>query len=204
MKNKKGNLMDNALGVLIAVIGLALLAYGVYKVYQTVVNSEEQKVKDLANLIDAKISTLQTGQTGKFLVTAIKGDNFWGLVAWNYSDPNRPDKCSLNSCVCVCTPIFDYTLENIKRDSCQTSGFCRNLGKIDVKIYTFYEKTDYPTVFSDEFVEKFVPGTGSHTTNEIKIISEEGTGDLREIVIYKGKDNIIISYLSPIPYKPKS
>ena len=128
MKNKKGNLMDNALGVLIAVIGLALLAYGVYKVYQTVVNSENENAKKTIDSIESKINALQDGQTGDFSIVGIKG---WYLGGWNLDIEGRPEKCSLKSCICICKLGNNPSLSS----ACQENGFCRSFDAKEVYVY---------------------------------------------------------------------
>jgi len=126
MRNKKGDLMNNVLGVIIAVIGLSLLAYGAYKVYQNVVNSEEQKAKAIIDSIEGKMNALNDGQIGKFAIQGIKD---WYITGWSKTETGRPDKCALESCICICPQStefgsgdFDWSKE---KTTCQDKGFCR-------------------------------------------------------------------------------
>ena len=55
MKSKRGDLLNNVLGLLIAVIGIGLLVFAVVKLYGVTVNQEEENAKNILNVIEGKI-----------------------------------------------------------------------------------------------------------------------------------------------------
>ena len=68
MKSKRGDLLNNVLGLLIAVIGIGLLVFAVVKLYGVTVNQEEENAKNILNVIEGKIKNLGTinVSTGEF------------------------------------------------------------------------------------------------------------------------------------------
>ncbi len=127
MKDKKGIFtISEILGLIIAAIGIAIVAYAAYKLYAVSVNQESENAKNLLNVIERKIDNLNNNEVGRFQIRGIKD---WFLVGWGEDDIGRIDKCFFKSCICICKG--DRTdLEN----SCQENGFCRNFnfGKIGV------------------------------------------------------------------------
>ena len=132
IKKKRGILLNNALTTIIAVIGLVLIFFAAYKLYQTFVNQEAENAKNALNVIEAKINNLNDGETGKFLVQGTKG---WFLVGWSKEEVNRPDKCFFESCICVCKGNIGKNTEFIDqqfKDLCQNNGFCRDSKKEEI------------------------------------------------------------------------
>jgi len=127
MMNKRADIMNNLLGIIIAVIGILLLAMAAYKLYQIAVSGDAENAKATLNVIEAKINALNVGETGKFPVTAING---WFITGWGKYDYNKPAAC-LNSCVCICKSKDAVDLatsgDNQRMSDCQLSGFCRNI-----------------------------------------------------------------------------
>lgn len=142
--NKRGDLLNNVLTLVIAVVGLALLAYGVFRLYQIVSSQEEENARKTLDVIEGKINALKEGQTGRFLVQGFPMKNEWHVIAYSKSDDIRPDKCFFNSCVCMCKILdlgslseYDYTFGIPQRsiaNSCQKEGFCRKVDLPEAKI----------------------------------------------------------------------
>ena len=195
MRNKKGDLMNNVLGVIIAVIGLSLLAYGAYKVYQNVVNSEDQKAKNLADLIEGKVEALKEGQIGKFNLVKLEG---WGIAGWSLNDPKRPDKCSLNSCICICNDVVDISFGDSLINSCQENGFCRKFGSKNIKVYKIFKSFEYS---SDTFSKNLADYLSNPEIVDFNVITLSEKEALSEITIYKNDTDVIILYLNPEPFK---
>jgi hypothetical protein len=72
-----------------------------------------------------KINNIEQGKSGKILIQGFKGATNWKLYGFNSYDLNRPDKCSFESCICICTAKSD----------CQESGFCKSSKEEVIKIY---------------------------------------------------------------------
>ena len=140
MRKRKGDLTNNALSIIIAVIGLGLLFFGVMKLYQ-LKDSEEQKnvQRALANIED-KINALENGQEGLFAIQGFSGSNKWFLAGYGLSvDPNlRPAKCYFKSCLCICTGEDASRLHSVLQTVpvCQQKGFCRFFDISSVKVET--------------------------------------------------------------------
>lgn len=130
MRNRKGDLTQNVLSLIIAALGIALLVFAAYKLYRANVENEEENATKLLNSLDEKIKNLKDGEIGRF---PIRGVNGWYLTGWGKDEQGRPDKCFFNSCVCVCKSGGIN-----EKDSCQKNGICRDL--------------KYDKVFSGKFI----------------------------------------------------
>ena len=169
MKNKKGDLLNNVLTTVIAVLGIALLIYGAWKLYSVYLNTDELSAKAAMNAIDGRIGNVQRGETTKL---AMKGAENWFLTAWNNDDPGRPDKCYLKSCICVCkgyNTVVKYSISsntgmiylNEMSPLCQKDGFCRFYDDAVIHVEGFaiegypapeyYEKSSTLTYLSASF-----------------------------------------------------
>jgi len=145
MKNKRGDLLNNVLGVIIAVIGLLIIFGGVYMLYQKYVNIDSENAKNTINVLEAKINAIENEQTGRVLIQGFDytGDA-WYIVGWGRDDIHKPGKC-FDSCICICklnnyddfsdrnvTSLYDsVNVNGIKK--CQDNGFCRTINVKSVK-----------------------------------------------------------------------
>jgi hypothetical protein len=120
--NKKGLLPRNVAGLILAAIGLffiILLGVQLYGFF------ENQDVKNAGIVLDSivgKIEALQDGESNEFL---IRGVEEWYLVGFEKSQ-QRPDKCFLESCICVCKNPRD----------CQEKGICKPVERENVEVFT--------------------------------------------------------------------
>lgn len=139
--NKKGDLLNNILTTVIAVVGLVIIIYATYRLYSVYANQEETKAKNDANIIEARINLINNGESGKVVITGVEG---WSLIGWSKNDANRPDKCSFKSCLCVCkytvgkTPVSPEDKISAV-ETCQKSGICRFFDFDDVKVSSSFE-----------------------------------------------------------------
>ncbi len=131
MKGKKADLLNNVLTTIIAVIGLALLAYAAWRLYSVYANQDEESVKRTLNFIEDKINDIADGQD---VIVTIKGVEGWFLTGWQKDDISRPDKCALYSCICVCEgTVLGQILSDGRvivsnaPEICQKTGFCREI-----------------------------------------------------------------------------
>jgi hypothetical protein len=131
MIKKKGEfLTKEGLELLLAVIAIILVVYVVGALWNIFVNSEEQNAKKTANLIEAKINALGEGQGNIFLVQGFSGSENWFITGWSTKEPNRPDACYFDSCICVCRKLTGVAaITRIDESSyatlCKEKGFCR-------------------------------------------------------------------------------
>ena len=152
---RKGDLTNQALSVLIAVIGILLIAYGVYKLYDAVRNNENKNAQKTIDVLNEKIKFLEEGKSGIFTVQGFKNSKEWYITGW--TGGTGPDKCFLNSCLCICKgnpientekflgvdpetglalTINDVGINKDKMEEyCQYSGYCRNIefDRVEVK-----------------------------------------------------------------------
>ncbi|MEK6889223.1 MAG: hypothetical protein AABW80_03900 [Nanoarchaeota archaeon] len=134
-KNKKGaEEQDSFISLILAVIAIGLLVFGIVKIYYGNVQIEEKNAKEIANIVEARINALESGQEGNFLVRSpCSADNTeecnWFIAGWGRDEVDKPDKCFINSCVCVCKGS-----RGSWSSICQDSGLCRdvNVKEVDV------------------------------------------------------------------------
>jgi hypothetical protein len=133
---KKGEwTMSELLSVIIAVVGLALIAFGVFKLYQLTVDSEEKNARETLDRIIGKVEALDSGEESELILQGFESKKTWYIVGWGKNDAGRPDKCFFESCICVChspSTFGDFKM------TCQDSGMCE-----DVKIERVVVNTEY-------------------------------------------------------------
>ena len=136
--NNRGILMKNVMGIIIAVIGLAIFFAGVYGFYQVTKSQTVENARKTLDSIMGKIELLQDGENNTFIFQGPKG---WFLTGWSKEEgrlQGKPDKCFDKSCVCICSKGTG--------SSCQNNGFCRDIAIVDVNIYTYTRATDVETI----------------------------------------------------------
>ena len=149
MKGKRGILMKNVLGIIIAVLGLSLIIYGAYRVYTANVNLEEKSARNIIDSIEGKIDNLEEGQSSSITIRGLKG---WSLVGWNKDDSFRPEQCFLDSCLCICDTgvasearegegfrphqlTTENDLRKVLSSKCDDRGFCRLFEGENVEVF---------------------------------------------------------------------
>lgn len=124
--NKRGDLLNNILGVVIAVIGILVIFGGAYMLYQKYANQESEKAKAVIDVLEAKINAIEVGQNAEALVRGVPG---WFVAGWGKAITNKPDKCFNSICLCICKG--KSVTEELKKNSCQDNGFCRKIAGDD-------------------------------------------------------------------------
>ncbi len=134
--------MNNVLGVVLVVIGLAILIFGIWKFYSVYVNQEETNARKFVDSLEGKINALQDKSAADIVFSGFKSDkeNKWSLVGWSMTSRERPDKCAFKSCICICPDIAYYPKKDYI-DICQTKGFCRVFDQESVYVYKFGSKS---------------------------------------------------------------
>lgn len=120
MKSKRGALLeDNALGIIIAIVCIVVLIGGFYVLASRAFSNQESKnARKTLDLVSSTIERLAEGQQTNLTLQGFSNAGAWYLLAWNPSDPDRPQKCFFESCLCVC--------KGSTSQSCQDLGFCTN------------------------------------------------------------------------------
>lgn len=125
MKSRKGGeYIGESLGFWIAIFGILILGFLVFKLYGFFVDQELRNAKSFMNGLEKKIGNLKDGEEGNFVLRGVKG---WVLVGWNksvsiaddtevISSDKKPQKCFDKNCLCLCE-------KEIK--NCQDGGYCR-------------------------------------------------------------------------------
>ena len=113
MRNKKGILVKNALGAIIAIMGLVILIFAGMNIYKSFYE-EKRNAQKVIDSIMGKIDNLEEGESGTFL---IQGIDDWSLKGWSKDEENRPDKCFFDSCLCICP----------NEGPCPENGLCRKI-----------------------------------------------------------------------------
>ena len=131
-KNKKAIVLENTLSVIIAVLGLLLLIYSAYYLYNKMTsNIETESAKEIANLIEKKINALPDNQAANITIRGVNGDN-WVLTSFDFSNQNRPDACFEQPCIYICKSASN-SIEN----DCKKNGFFRRLNFDEILVHDY-------------------------------------------------------------------
>lgn len=132
--------MTEVLSLIIGIVILLILGYGASKLFSPSISQEEKNAQNLADILKSKIDAYEIGQTNKFLLQGFDqadGEQ-WIITGWSYGEAGRPDKCSLESCVCICPQNAPNDRSHIS-SSCQEKGFCRLFGNSAVSVKRTYD-----------------------------------------------------------------
>lgn len=194
LRNKKGDLMNNALSLIIVAVGLFLLAYGFYKLYESSVNNEAKNAQLTLDNLMGKIEALEDGQSNDFLIQgfSMKAPT-WSFIGFS-KDEDRPEKCFLNSCLCIC--------KGYDKSACETNGFCREIQTKNVQtIASMFKggpafinwagKPTKPINYNNPIFSELVKYNSAESSvgpvNYIMLKS-----NLLQIKVYKDKDNLYL------------
>lgn len=132
-KNRKGDLMNNMVGIIIALIGILIFGYALVQLYKVNVNQERENAKNTLNSIVAKIESLENGQNNTFAIQGVEG---WTLFGFD-KEGVRPEKCFFNSCLCICETVDSTSSLDHYRKQCQNKGICSALEVDDVNTFSY-------------------------------------------------------------------
>jgi len=140
--NRKGNIIENLPGLLIAILGLAIIGFGIYQgilLYsQNVSEQKDTNAIAIVEQIKERIERLEEGNSGSFPVRGLKG---WFLVVWGKDDPTKPNRCVLGSCICACEGKGEL---GGRAELCQDRGFCEliDVDTVDVHMDDYVASKD--------------------------------------------------------------
>lgn len=125
--NRKGSdfFTTNFLGIVIAIIGIAVFVYAFGKLYELNTNQETEKARTVLDSLNGKIEALPDYETGNVTLQGLKG---WYLMGWSRDDSRKPNRCYDKSCICIC--------REPSSDSCQSNGICQRISQANVLVRT--------------------------------------------------------------------
>lgn len=138
MKNKKAMLLaSEVLKIVLAVIGIIILAYLLFALYNS--NQKQQKLveaKATMERILEIINELKSNSNyveGEVLQMTPKN---WALFSFVQNDV-KPNSCSGQDCLCICDKVSDFfgLIKNRQQNECSKFGTClivEDLKKFDV------------------------------------------------------------------------
>jgi len=159
MKNRKGDssiLVNNAISIVIAIVCIVLVGYFIWLVYLNSVSQDEKRAKDHLNLLVERINQLKKSDVRENEISIV-GPEKWIIKAWGSDAPyeKKPSKC-LKSCLCFCfsdklnikfekgdTPTITPTSEEGIIESCEKTGFCKEVEFEEIQILKKYTETEF-------------------------------------------------------------
>ena len=143
--NKKADLLNNALGAILAIGILLIFFFGVRELYKQATN-DEKNAQTMLDKIIIKIEALKEGESTTMDIVGTKGE--WYLTAWDVT--NGPDKCFPDNCLCVCS--------GTTKEICQDKGICREfeekIGVVTIKEHIYVQTDEGREVFSSKNEER--------------------------------------------------
>ena len=198
--NRRGDLLNEILGVLLFLAGAAILVFVIVKVYNIIVNQETEDAKRLIDEVRERSEAIKENEAGKFVVKGLKG---WFLTGWGRDDLTRPDKCFFKSCICICKG------KGNAKDICQENGICRDVTFGNVLVADFAKLNIEGVVMNfkaeDVIKEKdksvyFNVGRWSSDGRVFNLLSECAEfekNELVEFLIYKDENDLNLFKIKP-------
>jgi len=185
MRDKRGDLLNNILTTVIAVVGLAIILFAGWQLYSVYSSQEEKNAQTLIDTVEAKISAIEDGETARFVVGGVKG---WFVTGWDLSESDRPDKCAFNSCVCVCPGGKTSTANQRMGEICQEGGFCRDVSAdnliMHVTEYAYYLPSIGKGVPPEPVTERLTGiFFGADQLYELSASRQKGAGEMGDVSV---------------------
>ncbi len=182
VKRGEGMLLNETLGIIIAVVAMLILVFAGVKLYDVFVTNEARNAIKLMDSLEGKINTLEEGQSNTFAFRGLEG---WALYGWSLNQQSgvdsavsawvgvgsKPDKCFFDSCICVCKGA----------STCQNEGICRSFDVATLELGPILSYT------------RIVGTLQEHDLYEYGAMGEIVLKDaLFELAITKGDDSIAL------------
>jgi len=136
MKNKKGILVKETLGIVLAVVGIVLLVYLAVELYGLFDSKTGlEKAKGSLDTLYSGVGKVDRGEVeeSEFF---LESPNDWWVIAWPYQDrSDKPTQCKGN-CICICpmpSPGLSVYEGSLKK--CNNLGVCKDVSKPIKTIY---------------------------------------------------------------------
>lgn len=120
MRNKRAMLLtEEVLKMIVAVIGLVLLAYFLVSFFSS--DAREQKQKEAVSIIERISEVISNLQISGENVTALQPQG-WTLFSFIEAE-KKPNQCAEENCMCICKKVVADVFDNqIKK--CSKQGAC--------------------------------------------------------------------------------
>lgn len=123
--NKKADMMpEEALKIIMAVLGVVLLLYLAFSLYGIFMSKTQlEQASAVLSSLSGKANVLESGNNASVLVTSPRD---WNLYVFN-SGQISPKLCSNSACICICEQYFSTAEINKAVDSCEKNGVCQKI-----------------------------------------------------------------------------
>lgn len=115
--------INKLLGVILAVFGILIFIFVLFKLYSINLNQEDENVRRALELIAGRAENLNNEESVEMTVQGFKDFEDWYLVGFDARDVSaaRPQKCFFDNCVCLC--------KEANALGCQQSGVCQKIAE---------------------------------------------------------------------------
>lgn len=138
--NNKGNLLpEETLKVIIAVIGIALLIYLLFALYNS--NVKNRKLAEAEHLLEtiSKYVDSVKGNSLERIIPDIGKPYGWTIFSFVGNDV-KPNQCSGQNCLCICdrSSLVSRTSQsigfskNVQEKKCSKEGTCLVIGNLNL------------------------------------------------------------------------
>jgi len=135
--NKRGEeeegLLANVLGTVLAITATLIIIVGIYlAATQITKDNEVEAAQTTIARIVTRVDLLSNNEAANFTIQGFKtqGDS-WYLISWSKNQPNRPDKCFFEACLCICKGDISGTIySDTYKSHCTEKGICRTFPDI--------------------------------------------------------------------------
>lgn len=122
--NKKGEeeegLTANTLGTVLGVTATLIIIFFIYLAITRIWSDPGlEAAQEIADRIQQKINIMEANQRTTMTIQGSEKLDGWVIEAWSKESQERPDKCFLSSCVCLC--------KGQGKEACQNKGICREI-----------------------------------------------------------------------------
>ena len=125
VKNKRGMLLaSQVLKIVLAVLGIALLVYLLFALYNAGSNSADlKKAKSAIDKISGELLLVRANNAYIGNVSDMT-PNSWSL--FSFVQGTKPNICSGQSCLCICDEVYTVwgLLKDRQQKECDKSGAC--------------------------------------------------------------------------------
>lgn len=142
----RGDIHNQFLEIIVATICLLLVAGLAYGAYNNYSNNDSASAEKVLGIIASGIEQIDDGKEVNLTLQGFEGSDQWYIAAWNVDDENRPERCSLDNCVCLCKKSKENYVE-----SCQNRGYCKSYADKRFSVSSSYAgiSVDYGYKFKD-------------------------------------------------------
>src|SRR3989338_3957445 len=179
---------EQAVGLIVTLIGVVIVGGFIWLILSNVLsnNDEIKLAQKSADYIQANIESLNDGKKVSLDLQGV-GER-WFLTAWGLNNPDRPDACFFESCICIC------------QGQCETKPICRNIKEkiVYIQSYNLVSETTSELV-NDIIISR---PTGKYHVSSSRLIPLPDNIPLLDAEISKGTEPSGEKFISITHYTP--